>query len=560
MAPRASLARFAAGLSVLTCLACQHAAAPGSAAVPEAVQSPAPAAPRLSGLGDRHHHAITTSSPQAQAYFDQGLRLLYAFNHDEATRAFTECTRLDPAAAMCFWGVALAAGPNYNSPVDAERDRRAWQAIQQAKALAPQGSPGEQDYIAALSVRHTSEAHTERKALDEAYADAMRTLAKQHPDDLDAQVLFAESMMDLRPWDLWSNAGEPRPGTLEIVSTLEAVLKRDPNHPGANHYYIHAVEASKQPERGIPSAGRLGAIAPAAGHLVHMPSHIYMRVGQYDAAAAVNEKAVSADREYIARVKPSGEYPMMYYPHNIDFLWAAAAMDGQSTRALAAARELAGLGGPDFLRHMPMLEYVPATPTFVMARFGQWDAILAEPAPPEEFAYWSALWHYARGLAYTRKGDLAKAEAEQALVASAAAAMPADRMIMMVNSAKTLLEIASHDLAGEIAAAQGKTAIAVRDLERAVVLQDGLRYMEPPPWYFPERQALGAVLLKAGRAKQAEAVYREDLARYPENVWSLRGLEASLRAQSKPQEAAAVQARFEKAATRADVPLTSSRL
>ena len=558
MASRAIPVRVAAGLALAASLACQHTAAP-PAATP-AVESPAPVAQRLSGLGDRHHHAITTSSPEAQAYFDQGLRLLYAFNHDEATRAFTECTRIDPGAAMCFWGIALAAGPNYNSPVDAERDRRAWQAIQQARALAPKATPAEQDYIATLAVRHTSEAPTERQALDVAYADAMRMLAKRHPDDLDAQVLFAESMMDLRPWDLWSNAGEPRPGTLEIVATLEGVLQRDPNHPGANHYYIHAVEASKQPERGIASAGRLGAIAPAAGHLVHMPSHIYMRVGQYDAAAAVNEKAIAADREYIAQAKPSGEYPMMYYPHNIDFLWAAAAMDGQSAKALSAARDLASLGGPELLHHMPMLEYVPATPTFVMARFGQWDAILAEPEPPQEFAYWSALWHYARGLAYTRKGDLAKAEAEQERVAKAATEMPADRKIMIVNSAKTLLEIAAHDLAGEIAAVQGKTDLAVRELGRAVELQDGLRYMEPPPWYFPERQALGAVLLKAGRARQAEAVYREDLARHPENIWSLRGLEASLRAQKKTREADAVEARFAKAATRADVQLASSRL
>jgi tetratricopeptide (TPR) repeat protein len=558
MATRAMAGLLAAGLCLSLASACANGrpAPAGKPAGPEAAAAPAP---RLEGLGDAHHHPITTRSPEAQIFFDQGLRLLYAFNHDEATRAFAECARIDAEATMCFWGIALAAGPNYNSPVDAERDRRAWQAIQQAKALAPKATPAEQDYVAALAVRHTSEAPTERQALDVAYADAMRALSRRHPDDLDAQVLFAESMMDLRPWDLWSNDGEPRRGTLEIVATLEGVLQRDANHPGANHYYIHAVEASKQPGRAIPSARRLGDLAPGAGHLVHMPSHIYMRVGQYDDAAAVNEKAVAADRAYIAKARPVGEYPMMYYPHNIDFLWAAAAMDGQSAKALKAARELAALGGPEMLRHMPMLEYVPATPSFVMARFGQWDAILAEPEPPAEFVYWSALWHYARGLAYTKKGDLDAAQAEQERVAAAAAAMPPERMIMIVNSAKTLLEIASHDLAGEIAAAQGKTDLAVRELGRAVELQDGLRYMEPPPWYFPERQALGAVLLKAGRAKQAEAVYRADLARNPENIWSLRGLEASLRAQKKPREAGAVQARFDAAAARADVRLATSR-
>jgi tetratricopeptide (TPR) repeat protein len=513
----------------------------------------------LQGLGDQHHHAITTRSPDAQLYFDQGLRLIYAFNHDEATRAFQECARIDAEAAMCFWGVALAAGPNYNSPIDPERDARAFHAIQQAKTLSPKATPAEQDYIATLSLRYASEAPTARQALDQAYADAMRAMAKRHPDDLDAQTLFAESMMDLRPWDLWSNEGEPRPGTLEVVATLEGVLRRDPGHPGANHYYIHAVEASKQPERGIPSAGRLGALAPAAGHLVHMPAHIYMRVGNYEAATIANEKAIVADQEYLAAVKPAGEYPMLYVPHNIDFLWAAACMDGQSAKAMDAARQLTTSAAPEMMRQMPMMEGVGAAPLFVMARFGQWDAILAEPAPPQDLAFWTALWHYARGLSYTRKGRLEPAQVELALVRQAAASMPADRVIMQVNSARTLLEVASHDLAGEIAAQQGRIDLAVEELRQAVKLQDGLRYMEPPPWYLPERQALGAVLLKAGRAKEAEAVYLQDLARNPENAWSLRGLEQSLRAQKKTKQAEAAQARLAKASARADVKLISSR-
>ena len=461
---------------------------------------------------------------------------------------------------MAYWGVAYAYGPHVNKPMDAEDVAGAWDALSEAVARRSGATPLEQEYIAALEQRYRKEFTPDRSELDRAFADAMRNLVKRHPDDLDAQTLFAEALMNTMPWDYWTRDRTPKPETAEILAALQFVLSRNPDHPGANHFYIHAVEAGPNPEAGLPAADRLRGYASAAGHLVHMPSHIYMRVGQYDAAAAVNEKAIAADREYIAQAKPSGEYPMMYYPHNIDFLWAAAAMDGQSAKALSAARDLASLGGPELLHHMPMLEYVPATPTFVMARFGQWDAILAEPEPPQEFAYWSALWHYARGLAYTRKGDLAKAEAEQERVAKAAAEMPADRKIMIVNSAKTLLEIAAHDLAGEIAAAQGKTDLAVRELGRAVELQDGLRYMEPPPWYFPERQALGAVLLKAGRARQAEAVYREDLARHPENIWSLRGLEASLRAQKKTREADAVEARFAKAATRADVQLASSRL
>jgi len=502
---------------------------------------PAPAsasvAPRLAGFGDAHHHAITTRVPDAQTWFDQGLRLVYAFNHDEATRAFQACARVDPEAAMCFWGIALAAGPNYNSPLDAERDRRAWQAIRKARRVGPKASPAEQDSISALALRHTSDAPVERKALDQAYADAMREMAKRHPDDLDAQTLFAESLMDLRPWDLWSNDGEPRPGTLEIVTALEGVLAKDPQHPGANHYYIHAVEASKHPERGLPSAERLATIAPAAGHRVHMPSHVYMRTGDYEQAASANEKAIEADRQYLASAKPKGEYPMLYVPHNIDFLWAAAAMDGQSAKALAAARQLAVAVPPEMIRQMPMLEGVAAAPLFVMARFGQWDAILAEPAPPEDLAFWTPLHHYARGLAYTRKGQLEQAKEEEALVVKATAAMPADRIIRQVNSAKSLLEIAWHDLRGEIAAAEGQQDVAIRTLGEAVTLQDGLRYMEPPPWYFPERQALGAVLLRAGRAREAGAVYRDDLRRNPENAWALLGLAQSLRVQKKTKEA-----------------------
>jgi tetratricopeptide (TPR) repeat protein len=529
---------------------------------PQAAAAPAPAeaaAPRLEGLGDAHHHAITAASPEAQAFFDQGLRLIYAFNHDEATRAFQECTRLDPNAAMCFWGIALAAGPNYNSALDPVRDKRAYEAIQKARALSPKASADERDYIEVLAVRHTSDAPTERQALDQAYADAMRGLAKRHPDDLDAQTLFAESMMDLRPWDLYDLEGVPRPGTEEVVATLESVLARNPQHPGANHYYIHAVEASKTPERGLPNADRLGGITPGAGHLVHMPSHIYMRVGQYDQATVANEKAVEADRAYIEKAKPTGEYVMMYVPHNIDFLWAAASMDGQSKKALKAARDVAANTPPEMIRQMPMLEAIGASPLYVMARFGQWDAILTEPAPPKDLVFWNGLSHYARGLAYTRKGQLGEAESEAKALTEAVNTVPPDQIIMQVNLAKTLLELASHELAGEIADAQGKTDVAVRELREAVKLQDGLRYMEPPPWYFPVRQALGAVLLKSGNATDAEAVYREDLARNPENGWALYGLEQSLRAQKKTQEAQAVHDRFEKAWSRADVKLASSR-
>lgn len=552
--------RIVVGLSVAGALglSCASSQKPGPPPHDHASMTAAKPPPKLDGLSS-HTHPITTSSPEAQAWFDQGLRLLYAFNYDEATAAFEECTRVDAGAAMCFWGIGFAAGPNYNSPVDAARDRRAYEAIQRAKAAAPAATPAEQGYVAALAVRHASDPAADRAALDRAYADAMRTVAEQNPADLDAQILYAEAMMNLRPWDLYDLEGTPRPGTEEIVAVLEGVLAKDPQHPGANHYYIHAVEASKTPGKALPSAERLAGISPAAGHLVHMPSHIYMRVGDYERATTANEAAVKADRAYLAKDRGGPEYRMLYYPHNIDFLWAAAAMDGQSEKALAAARELRKENPDEMLREMPPMEYVGVTPLFVMVRFGRWDAILAEPAPSADLVYNTALWHYARGLALLRSGKLDEAKAQAAIVAKAAADMPPDRLMAQVNLAKTLLEIASHDLAGEIAASEGKTDLAIRELRQAVKLQDGLRYMEPPPWFFPERHALGAVLLRAGRAKEAEAVYREDLARNPGNGWALHGLAQSLRAQKKTEQADEAEAKLREAWGRADVPLVSSR-
>lgn len=529
--------------------------------------SPAPRAPsekpvdppRLEGLSD-HGHPITTRSPEAQAFFDQGLRLLFAFNYDEATLAFEECTRLDPDTPMCFWGIGFAAGPNYNSPVDPKREARAWRAIQNARGVAGGASERERGYVDALAARHANPPPADRSRLDFAYANAMRELASRHPEDLDARVLYAEALMNLRPWDLYDLDGTPRPGTEEIVEILEEVLERDPGHPGANHYYIHAVEASKTPERALTSAGRLADLAPGAGHLVHMPSHVHMRVGDYEKAVAANERAIDVDRAYLASRRGGPEYRMLYYPHNIDFLWAAAAMDGQSGKALEAARELARENPPEMLAQMPAMEYVGVTPLFVLLRFGRFEEVLAEPAPDPALAFNTAIWHYARGLASLRTGRIDDARAELAKLEAAAAAMPAERLMAQVNSARALLEIASHDLAGELAAAEGHFDLAIRELRQAVALQDRLRYMEPPPWYFPERQALGAVLLRAGRPKQAEAVYREDLARNPGNGWALYGLAESLRAQKKRATADDVEAQFRDAWARSDVTITASRL
>ena len=525
------------------------------------VRPPAPAEQKAILFDDlgTHRHPVSARVPEAQQYFDQGLRLVWAFNHDEATRAFTEAARLDPDCAMAWWGIALAAGPNYNDPGNPERDRRAYEALRNALALERKVSAQERAYIEALSKRYTKEPPPDRKALDVAYADAMREVMRRYPDDLDAATLFAEAMMDLRPWDLWSRDGEPRPGTEEIVATLESVLKRDPEHPGANHYYIHAVEASMHPERGVPSADRLRGLVPGAGHLVHMPSHIYMRVGRYGDAVAANERAVAVDRAYIARAKPDGLYPMMYYPHNLDFLWSAASMEGRSGDTIRVARELAAVSSPEMARQMADAEPPLVAPLFALARFGRWNEILREPDPPADLHYARAIRHYARGLAFTRLGRPRDAASEHAALDAEVKAIPPERKFVQVLPARDIAALAGTVLAGEAAAARGRTDEAIRQLENAVRMQDELPYMEPPPWYFPVRQSLGAVLLKANRAAAAEAVYREDLRRNPENGWSLHGLAESLRAQGKPTEAAGVEQRLRKAWTRADVRLVASR-
>ncbi|MGE0679439.1 MAG: tetratricopeptide repeat protein [Candidatus Binatia bacterium] len=395
--------------------------------------------------------------------------------------------------------------------------------------------------------------------LDSAYADAMRAVAKQYPDDLDAATLFAEALMNLRPWDLWTLDGQPQPGTPEIVATLESVLKRNPDHPGAIHYYIHAVEPSPNPERALPYAKRLAALMPGAGHIVHMPSHIYIRVGLYKEAVESNAQAAAVDAAYIEKHNVQGVYRMMYYPHNIHFLWAAATMEGRSQESIRAAREVAAKLPAEMIQEMPPLEFISPTPLFALARFGQWDDILAEPAPPEALQYTTGIWRYVRGLAFAAKGQLDEAMNEHAKLEVLAATIPSERKIGDNTPVPSLLRIAAATLAGEVAAQKRQTDEAVRLLEEAVQLQDQLPYTEPPPWYYPVRHTLGAVLLAAGRAADAEVVYREDLKRNPENGWALYGLAQSLRAQKKTQEAAQVDERFKKAWARADVTLTASR-
>jgi len=510
-------------------------------------------------LGD-YRRPITTTSPQAQAYFDQGLRLVYGFNHYEAQVAFREAARLDPACAMCAWGVALTYGSNYNSPTDPERERGAWAAVSQARTLAAaRGTEPERALIAALAARHSASPAADRAGLDRAYADAMGAVSRRFPADLDAATLFADALMNLRPWSLWTREGQPQPGTEDLVATLERVLAADPRHPGANHLYIHAVEASPNPRRAEAAADRLLGLMPGAGHMVHMPSHIYYRIGRYADAGSANVAAVAADRAYFTKSQPSPIYRGMYYPHNLDFVWHAAAMEGRGTECVRAAQEFAASVPAAAVLEMPDMETAPAAPLLALARFGRWDEVLAQPAPPAKMLYVTAAWRHTRGLALAAKGRRDEAARELAELRAVLARVPADRTVAGFFKMADMVRLAAETLAGEIEARGGNADAAVKHLAEAVRLQDAHWFTEPPPWYYPVRQSLGPVLLQAGRAAEAEAVYREDLRWNPENGWSLFGLAQSLRAQGKTADAAAVDARFGRAWTRADVRLTSSR-
>lgn len=539
---------------IFTCLAVIPIAQAADSGQPAAQ----PNVPLYADLGNLHH-GITTSNPLAQKYFDQGLRLTYGFNHAEAIRAYTEAARLDPHCAMCYWGIALDYGPNINAPMDADSGVKAYAAVQQALALLPYASEEEQGYIRAVATRYVAKPEANRAALDRAYAAAMAELAAKYPDDLDAQTLYAEAMMDLRPWNYWTPDGKPYAGTAEIIATLESVIRRNPNHVGACHYYIHAVEAA-YPEKAVPCADRLASLMPGAGHLVHMPAHIYIRVGRWADAIKANEHAIHTDETYIMDQHPAaGMYPMGYYPHNIHFLEFAATMAGNSSMALESAHKLAGKVDPAMLTQIGLLQSMLVTPLHAEIRFGRWQEVLDETAPPAGLHYPMGIWHYARGIAYARQNklDLAGAELVELRKMAADPAMK-DVVVDSGNTAAPVLRIASLVLTGELAARRGATGEAIGSYTQAIDLQDRLAYVEPPSWPLPVRQQLGALLLASGRASEAEVVYRADLQHFPENGWSLYGLAASLRAQGKNADADKVQARFRKAWVGSDVTLTAS--
>lgn len=517
------------------------------------------------GLGS-HHRAVTNASPEGQKYFDQGLTFTFAFNHDEAIRSYTEAARIDPECAMHMWGVALCNGPHINNAeMDEAHSKAAWEALQKAKKLADKASPVEKALIGALSARYVDPAAgklpltaEERAPIDKAYAEAMRRVHGEFSKDADVGTLYAESLMDLRPWNLWSLQGEPRPETGEIVLTLESVLAMAPEHPGANHLYIHAVEASPKPEKAVPSAERLGKLAPAAGHLVHMPAHIYARVGRWDDAAKSNRAAMEADAAY-RKLSPRQGFYHIYMAHNAGFLAWGCMMQGRSEEAVKSTQDMAAAVPKEFIENMaPVIDgYLPIG-LEVLMRFGKWEEILKYPKPGENLPIFTAMWHFTRGVAYANTKRIAEAEKEQAEFLKCAAAIPAGRKVGNTPS-PTIMTIATHVLAGEIAFKRGSTDDAIKHLKQAVEAEDTVHYDEPPDWMQPVRHTLGAVLLSAGHAAEAEKVYREDLRHWPENGWALYGLAQAMKKQ-KSDQYTAIEARFKKAWEKADMKIGSSCL
>ncbi len=543
----AHILRFAAA-ALLACAAPSSATESTAAPAPP---SPSDTVPLYSDLGS-HHKRISTRVSATQQYFNQGLRLVYGFNHAEAIRSFTRAAALDPTCTMCYWGIALAYGPHVNAPMDQASGVAAYAAVQKALALKSHATASERAYIEALAQRYEADPPADRARLDRLYSRTMGKVAKTYPKDLDAATLYAESLMDLRPWNYWRPDGTPYTETKDILRQLEGVLTRNPNHPGACHYYIHAVEAVN-PKAAVPCAERLARLMPGEGHMVHMPSHIYIRVGRWNDAVQANHHAIHTDEEFIEGQRPMGVYPLAYYPHNIHFFAFASTMAGRSAQAIEAASTLTSKVNLDAARQVGLLQEMLPYHTLTLTTFGKWDEVLAEPLPPEDIPFSYTMATYARGVAHAAKGEWAEAQAALDTVAATEAATPEGA------ESKTALSIAVHALSGEIATRRGDFDAGITHFREAAKIEDGGLYFEPPKWYYPIRHSLGATLVKAGQNAEAEKVYREDLRRFPENGWSLFGLAQALRAQGKDAEAAATEARFRRAWTGTDVTLTASR-
>jgi len=532
-------------MKIMVRFLCAAVLCSGAAAQEHAAHSQSHPVTLVGGLGDLHH-PVSTQDVQAQKFFDQGLRFIYAFNHDEAARSFQHAAELDPKLAMAYWGVAEAVGPNYNDPADPDRYKQAHDAVEKAVDLASNASPPEQAYIQAMAKRFPADANSDLKKAAEDYRDAMRQVVAEFPDDLDAATLFAEAGMNLHPWGLWHQDGSPQAGTEEIVATLESVIKRDPDHLGAIHYYIHAVEASNNPDRARSAADRLAALAPGAGHIVHMPAHVYIRTGDYEAAVKANEKAAEVDRAYIKSSGAQGIYPMMYYSHNLHFIAMCGAMNGRYAEARKNADLLAANVGPH-VKDMPPLEGFMTIPVAVEIRFHHWNELLKMPAPDPAMKTATVFWHFGHGLALAGTGKVAEADAEYKIIADAEAATPPDVIFQMPinNKAKDIMKIAEDVLGAKIALAKKDTSGAIAQLRDAVAIQDKLNYGEPPDWFYPVRENLGGALLMSGDVQGAEKVFREDLDRNPRNPRSLWGLRQALLQQKRDYDAGFVQKEFD---------------
>ena len=522
-------------------------------------------APLFKGMGD-FHRAIDTKDAGAQRYFDQGMVLAFGFNHAEAIRSFRAAQKLDADCAMCFWGEALATGPNINvtakgkaimSPAE---QKAAWAALAKARAVSAGKPEVERDLIEALGKRYAVEPVADRAPYDQAYAEALGVLVQKYPADDDIAAMYGEAWMNTMPWNYWSNATTPRPEIVPVIAALEATIARSPKHPLALHLYIHAMEASATPEKAEAAADALYPLVPGSGHLVHMPAHIFYRVGRYNDAAKANELAAKVDEDYIKQCNAQGFYPAMYYPHNVHFLWSSASMQGQSKVALEAAHKLADNVSLAQIDEFPTVEFFKTVPLLSLVHFGHWDEILAEPQPRADLAYSNAIWRYARGVAFANKGDIKAAKAEQAALVP----LKANEKVMVLDGsdypASQLLAIADDLLQGEIAMASKNTKAAIAKFAAAVAGQDALPYTEPPFWYYPTRQSLGEALLRAGNSKEAQAVYEADLKQYPHNGWSTYGLILSLEAQGKTEEAATHREHFKPMWQFADVELKGSHI
>ena len=520
-------------------------------------------APLLSGLGT-HDHKISTEIPGAQRYFNQGLVLSFAFNHAESIRSFKAAQKLDPSCAMCYWGEALSRGPNINVTSDgkvvmSDNDRlEAFKAIERAKELMSSSTLKEQDYIIALSSRYNGQVGTDRSVLDRKYAQSMEELSKKYPDDMDASSLFAESLMNTMPWNYWAEDGNPKPDTVKVINSLENVLEKAPDHPLAIHLYIHAVEASSSPERAEAAADRLGDLVPGAGHLVHMPAHIYWRVGRYHDASEANIRAAQVDEEYIAQCNAQGFYPALYYPHNIHFLWAASTMEGRSGLSIESALKVAKYVGPEQIKQFPVVEFFHTVPLLSYVRFGKWKEILSYSAPEQDFKYSTGIYHYARGIAFSSLGKNEEALKELSYIKPLIDTPEIKNLVKSGQPSAKLLEIADNLLLGQIEFKNGNYEASIISLKKAVSLQDDLPYTEPPFWYYPTRQSLGRVLIEAGKFAEAEAVFRKDLEDYPRNGWSMFGLFKVLEIQGKTKEAKKYKDKFDVIWQLSDIKLESS--